>query len=100
MISIRMLAIILSNFGKELGLSPKMAEVTAKTFLLMNATSVENIFAFFETSCSNCQKNPETCPYFNPTGVNVRTEEVLYQNLQLINRGRSICPIIQNKEKK
>lgn len=98
MIPNRVLAMILSNFARDLGMSNYMALVTTAAFLKRTESSLTDINKFLKDNCSNCTMDPNQCDYFNPKTANVDPSEVAQTNINLITMGKiMICPQLRRK---
>ena len=99
MIPEKLLAMILSNFAKDMGMSNYMALVTSSAFLKRTETSRQLINTFLISNCTSCALSPDECDYFNPKTANLDPIEVAQTNINLITLGKiKVCPQLRRNK--
>ncbi len=88
---------LLRSYGKHLGLSDLMSDVTAQVFL-RSTSQVNNWDRWLRTNCGSCIHSPEVCRFFHPTEDqcqgDLTPQKLQIAQLTLIEMGRTTtCPL-------
>ena len=94
----RIIATVLSNYAKDLGIASYLSFLTAEAFVERAESDIKKLVAFRDNNCIKCKYCPDECDFFYPkAALGITPVEVLSSNINLILTNLKNCPIKETK---